>query len=202
MTSGNPRAGGFTYLALLFFLAIMGMVMGMTGALYSVDRQREREADLLRAGRDLQKALKSYYDNAPPGSAKAYPLSLDDLVEDSRHSPLIRRHIRRIPLDPMTGTHDWGLKQLDGGQIIGVFSTSTKTPLKTGNFRPSEKDFASASSYSGWEFVAAALEMPNMTNPNAPPGGAPQQAPGQAPDSGSQPLFGSPSPSQGAPHNR
>ena len=160
MTSGDvPRQeGGFSYLVLLFFLAIMGIVLAMQASIYSFDRQREKEADLLRAGRDMQRALQSYYKNAPGGMPNSYPPTLDELLEDSRWSPLIKRHLRRIPLDPMTGTYDWGLKQQDSGQIIGVFSTSEKAPIKTAGFEDSEKDFASASNYQGWEFIGSALE--------------------------------------------
>lgn len=223
MINGERRRhGGFSYLILLFFLAIMGIVLAMQASIYSFDRQRQKENDLLRAGRDIQRALQSYYKNAPGGMPNSYPPTLDELLEDSRWSPLIKRHLRRIPLDPMTGTYDWGLKQQDSGQIIGVFSTSEKTPIKSANFEDSEKDFASASSYQGWEFIGSALEVAaggtaSGAVASAATGGQPNsEAPNmETPGNGTIPGSNIPiggnnnpgggnnnAPGQGGPHNR
>lgn len=226
MINGERRRhGGFSYLILLFFLAIMGIVLAVQASIYSFDRQRQKENDLLRAGRDMQRALQSYYKNPPGGMPNSYPPSLDELLEDSRWTPLIKRHLRRIPLDPMTGTYDWGLKQQDSGQIIGVFSTSEKTPIKSANFEDSEKDFASASSYQGWEFIGSALEaaaggtasgavasaatggQPNSGAPNmgTPGNGGNGTIPGSnVPIGGNNNPGGgnNNAPGQGGPHNR
>lgn len=177
MISGShtPRASstlllkqkGFSYLLLLFFVAIMGIVLATQGSIYSLARQREKEKELLIAGRTLRQAILSYY-NSGPGNTKAFPPNFEVLLQDPRY-PTVKRHLRQIPIDPMTNTRDWGLKKLATGEIIGVFSRSEKAPLKKANFGVGEGDFAAAASYKGWEFVAT---MENTT-PQAPGNGTP-----------------------------
>lgn len=191
--SWRGRHGGYSYLMLLFALAILGIVLALQGALYSFDRQREKEADLLRAGRDLQRAIYNYYKTHPANMAASWPPSLEDLLEDTRFSPVVVRHLRQIPVDPMTGTREWGLKQIDGGQIIGVFSTSDKVPIKKDGFAVSEPDFPNAGSYNGWEFVATAL------NTQATASGATASQAGGTPPADSN---AGNAPQQGSPHNR
>lgn len=143
---------GFSYLLLLFFVAIMGIVLATQGSIYSLARQREKEKELLNAGRTLKQAILSYY-NSGPGGTKTYPPNFEVLLQDPRY-PTVRRHLRQIPIDPMTNSREWGLKKLATGEIIGVFSRSEKPPLKKANFGLGETDFAGAGSYKGWEFVA------------------------------------------------
>lgn len=191
---GQPRQQGYSYLMLLFSLAILGIVLSLQASLYSMDKQREKEADLLRAGREIQRALASYYATRPANMPQAWPPSLEELLEDTRFSPAVVRHLRRIPVDPMTGKAEWGLRQIDGGQIIGVFSLSEKTPIKQANFAVSEPDFANATSYQGWEFVGAALNQQTASGAGA------SQAGGAPAGGGTPPPPGTPQ--QGTPHQR
>lgn len=155
---------GFSYLLLLFFVAIMGIVLATQGSIYSLSRKREKEQELLNAGRELRQAILSYY-NSGPGNAKTFPPSLEVLLQDPRY-PTVRRHLRHIPLDPMTNGYEWGEKTLPTGEIIGVFSTSEAVPLKTANFGMGENDFAGAANYRGWLFLATiTLEAPPPTPP-------------------------------------
>lgn len=158
----QSKQKGFSYLLLLFFVAIMGIVLATQGSIYSLSRKREKEQDLLNAGRELQQAILSYY-NSGPGNAKTFPPSLEVLLQDPRF-PTVRRHLRHIPIDPMTNSTDWGEKTLATGEIIGVFSTSDAVPLKVANFGPGENDFAGAANYRGWLFLATTTQQP----PTAP----------------------------------
>lgn len=145
------REQGYTYLAILFFVVIVGLGLAVVGELWSTASQREKERDLLLAGRALREAIGRYH-AAPAGGATRYPPGLEDLLKDNR-VPGIRRHLRRIPVDPMTGKPDWATVAAPGGGIAGVHSVSENEPLKTANFEQGEESFGSAKKYSAWRFV-------------------------------------------------
>ena len=148
--SGN-REGGFTYLAILFFVAIVGLGLAAVGEVWYTASQRDKERDLLQAGRELRDAIGRYHTVASGGAAR-YPPSLADLLKDNR-VPGVRRHLRRILIDPMTGKPDWGTLAAPGGGIAGVYSRSEDEPLKTANFGLGEEGFDGAKKYSEWRFV-------------------------------------------------
>jgi type II secretory pathway pseudopilin PulG len=144
------RECGFTYLGLLFFIAIIGVGLAGVGLVWHTAVKREREGELLFAGEQYRRAIKSYYD-ATPG-AKQYPRSLEDLLLDPRF-PNVRRHLRRIYPDPMTGGKDWELVSAPDGAILGVHSRSKAKPLKSAGFKPELAAFAQAETYAGWVFA-------------------------------------------------
>ncbi|CAK0781592.1 hypothetical protein CCP3SC15_930023 [Gammaproteobacteria bacterium] len=98
---------GFTYLGLLFAVAMAGVALAATGVLWSTQRQREREQDLLFVGNQIRQAIRSYYEHSP-GLVKRYPAKLDDLLRDNRFLT-VQRHLRQRYMDPMTGAREWGL---------------------------------------------------------------------------------------------
>jgi len=151
MRGPAPRTqAGFGYVGLIFIVAAFGIGLAAIGELWSTQAQREREAELLQIGREIRSAIVSYYVSSPTGKP-AYPLRLEDLLEDHR-GPQLRRHLRRVYLDPITGTRDWGLITTPDGRIRGVFSTSQRAPLKTANFGPADREFENAETYSDWRF--------------------------------------------------
>lgn len=148
----NPcRQGGFTYLAILFFVAILGVGLAAIGEVWDTASRRAKERDLLLAGRELRDAIGRYY-TAPSGGTARYPSSLEDLLKDNR-VPGIRRHLRHIPSDPMTGKTDWATVAAPGGGIAGVHSRAEDEPLKTANFGLGEEGFDGTKKYSEWRFV-------------------------------------------------
>jgi len=142
---------GFTYIGILIAMALFGVALAATGELWRTAAQREREQELLFAGSQFRSAFLSYYGATPAGKPR-YPRALEDLLEDHRF-PVVRRHLRRIYPDPMTGTPEWGLVDAPGGGIAGVHSRSEAKPLKTGNFSPQDLKFEGAERYSDWKFV-------------------------------------------------
>ncbi len=146
------RARGFTYIALLIAIALAGAVLGAVGSLWSTDSRREREKELLFAGDQFRKAIGAYYAEAPAGQPHKFPAKLDDLLNDKRW-PTTRRHLRKIFVDPMTGTRDWLLVRAADQTIIGVYSGATETPIKQANFPDEYTQFESAKSYKDWQFV-------------------------------------------------
>ena len=88
-----PRpARGFTWLLLLFGLAIAGAGLATLGTQWQQAAQREREAELLFRGLQLRDALQRYQAQTPTGQP-ALPRALDDLLTDRRW-PEPRHHLR------------------------------------------------------------------------------------------------------------
>ncbi len=145
------RQRGFTYLVLLFMVAIMGAVLAATAMVWHTLAQRDKEQELLYAGDAFRRAIGLYYERTP-GAAKQYPKKLDDLLEDKRQVSLAR-YLRKIYVDPLTAGKEWGLVPGPGGTLMGVYSLSRETPIKTGNFDKADQDFAGKGSYRDWRFV-------------------------------------------------
>jgi type II secretory pathway pseudopilin PulG len=127
----NPsrRSRGFTYLLLLFAIAIGAAGLAALGERANVATQREREAELMFRGQAIAQALGAYR-AATPGPVKNLPASLQDLVED-RRGPRALHHLRRLYPDPFTGKPDWVLLRSEDGRIAGVHSSAAVPALRT-----------------------------------------------------------------------
>lgn len=143
--------GGFTYLGLLFAVALAGVALAATGVVWSTERQRERERELLFVGQQFRDAIASYYERSP-GLVKRYPSKLEDLLKDSRFLT-VRRHLRQLYADPMTGNREWAPIAAPEGGIMGVHSLSSAAPVKRHGFPEELADLEGRSSYSDWKFV-------------------------------------------------
>lgn len=126
---GPRRAGhqgGFTYLAAIIAIAILGLHLAAAGTLWHAAAQRERESQLRFVGNEFRNAIRSYYEGAT-GTVKIYPVTLEDLLLDKRYLG-VKRHLRRIYRDPLTGRADWELiRALDGG-IMSIRSKARPSP--------------------------------------------------------------------------
>jgi type II secretory pathway pseudopilin PulG len=145
------RQAGFTYLGLLFAVALAGIALAGTGVLWQLESRREKEKELLFIGEQYRQAITSYYDRSP-GSIKQYPAKLDELLEDKRF-PKPLRHLRRLYRDPMTADGDWELI-LQQERIAGVASRSPEKPVKIAGFTVDQQDFEGAERYADWRFVS------------------------------------------------
>ncbi len=148
---GGGGAGGFTYVGLLLVVALAGVALAGAGTLWSTSTRRDREAELLFVGEQIQRAITSYYDQGPAG-VKQFPAKLEDLLQDRRF-PTTRRHLRKVFVDPVTGLREWGIVRGPGGGIAGVFSLSEATPIKRAEFPPAFQQFDAAKTYRDWRFV-------------------------------------------------
>ncbi len=154
MTSFDPKrkaSRGFTYLGILFAVALIGIGLATTGTVWSVSAQRHREKQLLFVGEQFRNAIKSYYVHGPSG-LRQYPRTLQDLLEDTRGG-ILQRHLRKVYVDPMSGKNDWRTIQLAEGVLIGVSSRATGSPIKQANFTPENQGFVDAECYCDWLFV-------------------------------------------------
>lgn len=154
----NSKAGritqesGFAYIWVLAFVMILSVGIGIVMEMDALQRQREQEQYLLAIGREFQAALRRYHEILSPAGEHEYPERLEDLVSDTRFHGQLRRHLRKIHHDPMTGLATWGF-QLEAGRIVGVYSLSTKQPIKQDGFDVEEDRFKGANSYREWIFM-------------------------------------------------
>jgi len=125
--------------------------------LAKVTATRQREAELRRVLREMRTAIDRYKDAADLGQigaleikagSEGYPADLDTLVEgvaaanDATGRKL--KFLRRIPVDPMTRSTEWGLRAYQdapdatrwGGQnVFDVYTTHTGTALDGTKYR-------------------------------------------------------------------
>ena len=146
MAPARAGQGGFTYLGLLFAIAILGITLATVGVVWSTQIRRDREAELLFIGDQFRVAIGRYVQ-----SGGIYPRALADLVEDKR-VPVPRRFLRRVYADPMTGNADWQLIHTADGGIMGVASSSQQQPIKVAGFPTADAAFADAACYCDWTF--------------------------------------------------
>ena len=175
---------GFTYVWMMFAVALAGIVLAGAGQLWRTEARREKEKELMFVGEQFRRAIGSYYENSP-GMPKRYPDSLEKLLADKRF-PVVTRHLRKIFFDPMTGKDEWGLIRKPGIGIVGVHSLSVQVPLKRANFIERYAEFSDAKSYRDWKFIY----LPGDTGgaPQSPPGSSGQpDFPSAPPESGGQP---------------
>ena len=142
---------GYTYLMVLFMIAIMGVMLAAGSQVWYQAAQREKERDLLFIGNQFRQAIGQYYLRSP-GSVKKYPDALEDLLKDGRQLAT-QRYLRKIYRDPITGEAEWGLVQVAGSGITGVYSLSQDAPIKSSNFRLADAAFEGSAKYSDWKFV-------------------------------------------------
>lgn len=149
---------GFTYIGLLILIAIIGIASAATLQVGSILQRRAAEESLLNIGAEFQKALISYA-NATPAGQQRFPRTLQDLVRDPRF-PKVRRHLRRIYPDPITGNNTWGMVYANGnGGLVGIYSLSTLPPIKIGNFDAAFLRFNGKTSYQEWIFINPSLKL-------------------------------------------
>ncbi|MGU7780114.1 type II secretion system protein [Burkholderia sp. PU8-34] len=155
---GRPRAArqrGLVLLALM--IALMLMSIALAGALdvWTLQRRRDQEKQLLFAGDQYRRAIIRYYQ-----LARAYPATVDDLLDDTRF-PKPMHHLRRAYPDPITGQNDWFfLWRAD--RFYGVYSSSDQATIKRAGFPQRYSDFEGDETYRKWKFLylAPGLSMP------------------------------------------
>jgi hypothetical protein len=142
---------GFSYIWFLIFLAILnyGLLLGVETI--SSNIKREKEKVLLVIGHQFRNAIRSYYEVQIAGKKNEYPSSLEDLLKDPRF-PGVKRHLRQVFVDPITGQSDWGLVKING-RIVGIHSLSNLQPIKIDKFDIDDSQFQGKIKYSDWIFI-------------------------------------------------
>ena len=147
---------GFTLLAVLFIVMIMGIMLGMMGETWSMIMRRDREEELLFRGKQIKDAINRFATAAgPTGAATTTVTPLGDLRFLYEADPRFlerRRYLRKNYLDPITGK-EWQVIKDPIKGITGVVSSSEQEPLKQANFPEEFKDFEKKKKYKEWQFV-------------------------------------------------
>src|SRR5208282_6331113 len=135
---------GFTLLELIIATAILLVLSTMAVPLARVTILREKERQLRVALWEMRDAIDRYKDAADRGAFRTkadsqnYPPDLETLVKGEDVQGKKVRFLRKIPIDPMTGNTEWGLRSMQddpdsdswGGQsVFDVFTKSTGTGL-------------------------------------------------------------------------
>lgn len=149
--SAFRNSSGFTYIALIAAVAIIGISLGAAGKYWQNVMLRDREEELLFRGDQYRQAIERYY-FAIPGRPQ-YPESIENLITDNR-TAAGRRHLRQKYKDPMTNQDFVEIRDQLSKRITGVHSSSEKKPLKQDNFAERYPEFAGKEKYSDWKFVA------------------------------------------------
>ena len=138
------RQRGFTLIELIVATTILLILTGMVLPLAQVVIKRDREKELRQDLWILRDAIDRYKDAADRGSFQTkvdsnnYPPDLDTLVKGVDVAGKKLKFLRRIPVDPMTGKDEWGLRSMQddptsdswGEQnVFDVYSKSTGTAL-------------------------------------------------------------------------
>jgi type II secretory pathway pseudopilin PulG len=154
MRIGDARERGFAYVLLLLAVALIGIAASASVSLGATIARRDAERQLLAVGIEFQRALRSYAgvlpDGAAPPSARG-PRALEDLLKDPR-VPGIKRHLRQLYADPLTGRAEWEVVRDADGFITGVFSGAAGEPIRRERFELGLASFEEAQSYRDWIF--------------------------------------------------
>ena len=147
------REKGLTLAELVVSAAILAILASAALPIARIQLKREHERGLRRALRDVRTAIDRYKDAADQGmievelGAEGYPPDLESLVEgvDLLNSPDEKklRLLRRIPLDPMTKSTDWGLRSYQddtdstnwgGENVFDIYTKYDGTALDGSNY--------------------------------------------------------------------
>jgi len=155
MPSGSgrrlSRSAGFTYVWVLAAIVILSIGLAAVGPLWADQSRRERERELVRIGTLYAEAIARYRASSP-GSLKQYPLSLEQLLADTRFAGTVR-YLRKLYPDPLDPARPWGtVLDADGG-IRGVFSRGAEQPLRREPLDLGTVVLPAAEHYDEWKFI-------------------------------------------------
>jgi len=112
------NAHGLTLIELIVATSILLILSGMAVPMARVTIKRERERQLRQALWAMRDGIDRYKDAADRGAfqikvgSEGYPPDLDTLVKGVDVGGKKMKFLRRIPIDPMTGDTDWGLRAM------------------------------------------------------------------------------------------
>jgi general secretion pathway protein G len=114
------EAAGITLVELLVAIAVITVLAGAIVPTVKFAVKRQRELALRGALRSMRRAIDEYKKLCDAGviqkegvDSECYPPDLDTLVKGVDKTGALGQKVkflRRVPLDPMTHTFDWGLR--------------------------------------------------------------------------------------------
>jgi len=139
----HPESG-LTLVELIICVAIVAILASAAIPIARFQVKRGKEHELRRDLWEMRDAIDRYKDAADKGAMQikadslGYPPDLETLVNGVDIQDKKVKFLRRIPVDPMTGTAEWGLRSNQddadsdsfGGQnVFDVHTKSTGTAL-------------------------------------------------------------------------
>jgi general secretion pathway protein G len=142
----NPRnrETGLTLVELIITVTILAILAGAAFPIARFETKRQNERILRYDLWTMRDAIDKYKDAADKGAIQTkvdsqnYPPDLDTLVKGVDIQGKKVRFLREIPVDPMTGKAEWGMRSMQddpssdswGGQsVFDVYSKSQGTAL-------------------------------------------------------------------------
>jgi general secretion pathway protein G len=135
---------GFTLLELIVATTILLILTMMALPMARLTIKREKEKELRHALWEMRDAIDLYKATGERGGfqikvdSNGYPPTLEDLVKGVDVGGKKVRFLRRLPIDPMTGSKEWGMRSMQddadsdswGGQaVFDVYTKSEGTGL-------------------------------------------------------------------------
>jgi general secretion pathway protein G len=135
---------GFTLVELIVAIIILGILTGAAVPIVRVQMRRTKETELRRDLWEMRDAIDRYKAAADRGAfrtkagSEGYPPDLQTLVDGVDVNGKKLRFLRKIPVDPLTGNTDWGMRSVQddptsdswGGQdVFDVYSKSSGTAI-------------------------------------------------------------------------
>lgn len=116
-------SAGYSFIELIVATAVLMILASSALPIARVSMRRQNEADLRRVLREMRTAIDQYKDYADRGmlamtetrpGSENYPASLEVLVDGvvlaGDATGRRKKFLRRIPIDPVTGRAEWGLR--------------------------------------------------------------------------------------------
>ena len=144
LRSKGSAESGLTLVELIVTVAILSILASAAVPIARFQVKREKERILRYDLWQMRRSIDEYKDAADKHAFQTkvdsdnYPPDLQTLVDGVDVQGKKVRFLRRIPVDPMTGTDDWGLRSMQddptsdswGGQnVFDVYSKSDGTAL-------------------------------------------------------------------------
>jgi general secretion pathway protein G len=158
--SSMKRRNGFTLLEIIIVITILSVLTAAAIPMVRNTVKREREAELRLALRQVRQAIdryKLYHDQSNGGAipiewktTSGYPKELKLLVEGFTPANVVGtsdakvKFLRRLPIDPMTGSSEWGMRSYKdkpdstswgGDDVWDVYSKSDGEALNGTNYK-------------------------------------------------------------------
>jgi general secretion pathway protein G len=144
------KVPGFTLIELIVATAILVILTSLAIPLARVSIKRQREDDLRFDLWEMRDAIDRYKDASDRGAiqkkvgSEGYPPDLDTLVKGVDVNGKKLKFLRRIPVDPMTGKDEWGMRSMqddpdsdswDGDNVFDVYTKSEDTALDGSKYK-------------------------------------------------------------------
>ena len=143
----RSRSRGYSLVELVVVVTVILVLTAMIVPVARFNWTRMKEMELKEALRNMRTAIDDYKRLSDQGlipvevGTEGYPKELDDLVKGVElvgQVKKVRKFLRKVPVDPMTGEAEWGLRSLQddpdstswGRQnVYDVYSLSGRTGL-------------------------------------------------------------------------